>query len=150
MFCNRCLYRLYCVYYLYCLFCFLHAESVSCSFWYADTPFMYVAISGVERQVMVCVATLVCIFLLYAETPCVSACCRPLLPDPEKESGREGAWGSPSSTSASTSCLSRPVLPRQLWQVAGWVGFLLDMICGMESALLEGYYPASALAMGSV
>jgi hypothetical protein len=51
---------------------------------------MYFAISGVERQVMVCVATLVCIFLLYAETPCVSACCRPLLSDLEKESGREG------------------------------------------------------------
>jgi hypothetical protein len=68
----------------------LHAESFSCSFWYADTPFMYFAISGVERQVMVCVATLVCIFLLYAETPCVSACCRPLLSDLEKESGREG------------------------------------------------------------
>jgi hypothetical protein len=59
-------------------------------------------------------------------------------------------WGSPSSTSASTSCLSRPVLPRRLWRVVGWVGFLLDMICGVESALWEGYYPASALAMGSV
>jgi hypothetical protein len=78
------------VYFLYFLYSFLHAESVSCSFWYADTPFMYVAISGVERQVMVCVATLVCTFLSYAETPCVSACCRPLLPDPEKESGRAG------------------------------------------------------------
>jgi hypothetical protein len=60
------------------------------------------------------------------------------------------AWGSPSSTSASTSCLSRPVLPRRLWRVVGWVGFLLDMISGVESVLWEGYYPASALAMGSV
>jgi hypothetical protein len=33
--------------------------------------------------------------------------------------------GPPSSTSASTSGLSRPVLPRRLWQVVGWVGFLL-------------------------
>ena len=30
----------------------------------------------------------------------------------------------PSSTSSSTSGLSRPVLPRQLWRVVGWVGFL--------------------------
>jgi hypothetical protein len=60
------------------------------------------------------------------------------------------AWGSPSSTSASTSCLSRPVLPRRLWRVVGWVGFLLDMIGGVEIALREGYYPASALVMGSV
>jgi len=35
-------------------------------------------------------------------------------------------------------------------RVVGWVGFLLDMIGGVESALWEGYYPASALAMGSV
>jgi len=60
------------------------------------------------------------------------------------------AWGSPSSTSVSTSCLSRPVLPRRLWRVVRWVGFLLDMIGGVESALWEGCYPASALAMGSV
>jgi hypothetical protein len=33
--------------------------------------------------------------------------------------------GPPSSTSASTSGLSRPVLPRRLWRVVGWVGFLL-------------------------
>jgi hypothetical protein len=60
-------------------------------------------------------------------------------------------WGSTSSTSDSTSCLSRPVLPRQLCrQFVGWVGFLLDMIGGLEIALWEGYYPASALAMGSV
>jgi hypothetical protein len=35
-------------------------------------------------------------------------------------------------------------------RVVGWVGFLLDMIGGVESVLWEGYYPASALAMGSV
>jgi len=35
-------------------------------------------------------------------------------------------------------------------RVVGWVDFLLDMIGGVESALWEGYYPASALAMGSV
>ena len=35
-------------------------------------------------------------------------------------------------------------------RVVGWVGFLLDMIGGVESALWEGYYPASALVMGSV
>ena len=35
-------------------------------------------------------------------------------------------------------------------RVVGWVGFLLDMIGGVEIALWEGYYPASALAMGSV
>jgi hypothetical protein len=29
-----------------------------------------------------------------------------------------------------------------------WVGFLLDMIGGVEIALWEGYYPASALAWG--
>jgi hypothetical protein len=45
---------------------------------------------------------------------------------------------------------SPAVLPRRLWQVVGWVGFLLDMIGGVESALWEGCYPASALAMGSV
>ena len=38
--------------------------------------------------------------------------------------------GPPSSTSASTSGLSRPVLPRRLWRVVGWVGFLLDVIGG--------------------
>ena len=35
-------------------------------------------------------------------------------------------------------------------RVVSWVGFLLDMIGGVGSALWEGYYPASALAMGSV
>jgi hypothetical protein len=35
-------------------------------------------------------------------------------------------------------------------RVVGWVGFLLDMIGGVESALWEGYYPASALTMWSV
>ena len=39
------------------------------------------------------------------------------------------AWGSPSTTSASTSCLSRPVLPRRLWRVVGWV-----RSCYMSSA----------------
>ena len=34
----------------------------------------------------------------------------------------------PSSTSASTSGLSHPVLPRRLWRVVGWVGFLSDVI----------------------
>ena len=47
----------------------------------------------------------------------------------------------PSSRSASTSCLSRPVLPRRLWRVVGWVGILLDVIGGVESALWEGCYP---------
>ena len=54
--------------------------------------------------------------------------------------------GPTSSTSASTSGLSRPVLPRRLWRVVGWVGFLLDVIGGMESALWEGCYPALTLA----
>ena len=53
----------------------------------------------------------------------------------------------PSSTSASTSGLSRPVLPRRLWRVVGWVGFLSDVIGGVEIALLEGY-PASTLSHG--
>jgi hypothetical protein len=53
--------------------------------------------------------------------------------------------GPPSSTSASTSGLSRPVLPRQLWRVVGWVGFLSDVISGVESALWEGSYPALTL-----
>jgi hypothetical protein len=53
----------------------------------------------------------------------------------------------PSSTSVSTSGLSRPVLPRRLWLVVGWVGFLSDVIGGVESALWEGY-PASTLAHG--
>ena len=35
-------------------------------------------------------------------------------------------------------------------RVVGWVGFLLDMIGGVESVLWEGYYRASALTMGSV
>ena len=50
------------------------------------------------------------------------------------------ARGPPSSTSASTSCLIRPVLPRRLWRVVGWVEILLDMIGGVESALWEGCY----------
>ena len=54
----------------------------------------------------------------------------------------------PSSTSASTSGLSRPVLPRRLWRVVGWVGFLSDVIGGVESALWEGWYPALTLAHG--
>ncbi len=56
--------------------------------------------------------------------------------------------GPPSSTSASTSGLSRHVLPRRLWRVVGWVGFLSDVIGGVESVLWEGCYPASALAHG--
>jgi hypothetical protein len=52
----------------------------------------------------------------------------------------------PSSTSASTSCLSHPVLPRRLWRVVGWVGILSDVIGGVESALWEGCYPALTLA----
>ena len=56
--------------------------------------------------------------------------------------------GPPSSTSASTSGLSRPVLPRRLWRVVGWVGFLSDVIGGVESALWEGCYPASVLVHG--
>jgi hypothetical protein len=40
--------------------------------------------------------------------------------------------GPPSSTSASTSGLSRPVLPRRLWRVVGWVGFLSDVIGGVK------------------
>jgi hypothetical protein len=56
--------------------------------------------------------------------------------------------GPPSSTSASTSGLSRPVLPRRLWRVVSWVGFLSDVIGGVEIALWEGCYPASALAHG--
>ena len=57
------------------------------------------------------------------------------------------ARGSPSSAYASTSCLSRPVLPRRLWRVVGWVGFLSDVIGGVESALW-GCYPSLALAHG--
>jgi hypothetical protein len=54
--------------------------------------------------------------------------------------------GPPSLTSASTSGLSRPVLPRRLWRVVGLVGFLSDVISGVESALWEGCYPALTLA----
>jgi hypothetical protein len=39
-------------------------------------------------------------------------------------------------------------LPRRLWRVVGWVGFLSNVIGGVESALWEGCYPASALAHG--
>jgi hypothetical protein len=56
--------------------------------------------------------------------------------------------GPPSLTSASTSGLSRPVLPGLLWRVVCWVGFLLDVICGVEIALWEGCYPALTLAHG--
>ena len=41
--------------------------------------------------------------------------------------------GPPPSSSDSTSCLSRPALPRRLWRVVGWVDILLDVICGVES-----------------
>jgi hypothetical protein len=50
--------------------------------------------------------------------------------------------GPPTSTSASTSCLSQPVLPRLLWWVVDWVGILLDVIGGVKSSLWEGCYPA--------
>jgi hypothetical protein len=33
-------------------------------------------------------------------------------------------------------------------RVVGWVGLLSDVISGVESALWEGCYPASALAHG--
>ena len=61
---------------------------------------------------------------------------------------RSAIRGPPSSASASTSGLSRPVLPRRLWRVVGWVGFLWDVIGGVESALWEGCYPALTLAHG--
>jgi hypothetical protein len=44
------------------------------------------------------------------------------------------ARGPPSSMSASMSCLSSPVLPHRLWRVVCWVGFLLDVISGVERA----------------
>ena len=59
---------------------------------------------------------------------------------------RPAIRGPPSSESTSTSGLSRLVLPRRLWRVVGWVGFLLDVISGVESALWEGCYPALTLA----
>ena len=37
--------------------------------------------------------------------------------------------------------------PRRLWRVVGWVGFLSDVIGGVESGLWEGY-PASTLVHG--
>jgi hypothetical protein len=46
--------------------------------------------------------------------------------------------GAPPSSSDSTSCLSRPALPRRRWRVVGWVDILLDVIGGVESALREG------------
>ena len=42
----------------------------------------------------------------------------------------------------------RPVLPRRLWRVVGWVGILLDMIGGVESALWEGVTPHRHLRWG--
>jgi hypothetical protein len=60
---------------------------------------------------------------------------------------RPAIWRPSLSTSASTSGLSRPVLPRRLWRVVGWVGFLSDVIGGVENALWEGY-PASTLGHG--
>ena len=54
--------------------------------------------------------------------------------------------GQPSSVSSSTSGLSSPVLPRRLWLVVCWVGFLSDVISGVESVLWEGGYPALTLA----
>ena len=54
----------------------------------------------------------------------------------------------PLSTSSSKSGLSRPVLPCRLWRVVGWVGFLSDVIGGVERALWEGWYPALTLANG--
>ncbi len=53
--------------------------------------------------------------------------------------------GQPSLTSASMSCLSRPVLPHRLWLVVCWVGILLDVMDGVESVLWEGCYPALTL-----
>ncbi len=44
------------------------------------------------------------------------------------------ARGPPSSVS----CLSLPALPRLLCRVVSWVGFLLDVIGGVESVLWEG------------
>jgi hypothetical protein len=37
-----------------------------------------------------------------------------------------------------TLCLSSPALPHRLWRVVCWVDILLDVICGVESELLEG------------
>jgi hypothetical protein len=53
--------------------------------------------------------------------------------------------GPPSSMSASTSCLSRPVLPHQLWRLVSWVGIQLDVISGVEIVLWEGCYSALTL-----
>jgi hypothetical protein len=55
--------------------------------------------------------------------------------------------GPPSSTSASTSCLSLPVLPRRLWRVVGFVGILLDVIGGVEIDVWEVCYLALTLAL---
>ena len=54
--------------------------------------------------------------------------------------------GQPSLTSASTSGLCQPVLPRRLWRVVCWVRFQLDVICGVEIVVWEGCYPALTLA----
>jgi hypothetical protein len=42
-----------------------------------------------------------------------------------------------------------PLPPRsssRQWRVVGWVGILLDVIGGVESAMWEGCYPALTLA----
>ena len=36
------------------------------------------------------------------------------------------------------SCLSSPALLRRRWRVVSWVDILLDVICGVESAMREG------------
>jgi hypothetical protein len=54
----------------------------------------------------------------------------------------------PSSTSASKSCLSRPVLPRRLWRVVSWVGFLLDMISRGGERVVGGVLPRIGIGDG--
>ena len=49
----------------------------------------------------------------------------------------------------STSCLSRPALPRRRWRVVGWVDILLDVISGVENALREGC-PRTTTGVSSV
>jgi hypothetical protein len=50
-----------------------------------------------------------------------------------------GGLSSGAAPVVSTSCLSSPALQRQLWLVVCWVDILLDVIGGVESALLEGF-----------